>query len=268
VKAPWRRFDGAASASYVFGMRNSPLTTAIAAAVVLAGMLAAASAQDALPPLDGAPEGLQQLKPLPRDDAAPAPTPDDSLADQDDDEAEADVVPGRGAKVAPGSGAPPDRDAMLAELYAHLAKASSVEEATPIAKTIETLWLRSGSDTIGLLMRRALKAQAEQNSELAMQMLDAVVELAPDYAEGWSRRAVLYYSQDDVEHAVGDLRRALALDPNHYKALQGLAAILNESGQKKSALGAYRQLLRIYPQLPGAKQIADELRIEVEGRGI
>ncbi len=42
---------------------------------------------------------------------------------------------------------------MLAELYAHLAKAPDAEQAAPIAKTIESLWLHSGSDTIGVLMR-------------------------------------------------------------------------------------------------------------------
>lgn len=227
--------------------------------------MTAASAQDGLSVPQGTPDGLQQLEPPARD--APAPQDDDTL-ESDDDGAEAGTAPGRGADAGPAAGMALDRDGMLAELYAHLAKARSAEEAAPVAKTIETLWLRSGSDTIGLLMRRALKAHAEQKTELALQLLDAVVELAPDYAEGWSRRAVLYYSQDDIEHAAGDLRRALALDPNHYKALEGLAAILRESGQKKSALGAYRQLLLIYPFLPGAQEAADELRIEVEGRGI
>lgn len=157
---------------------------------------------------------------------------------------------------------------MLAELYAHLAKAPDSVSAEPIAKTIETLWTYTSSPTIGLLMNRAQKALAERRPELALKLLDAVVGLAPDYAEGWSRRAYLYYQQNDVEHAVGDLRRTLALDPNHYKALEGLARILSESGQKKSALGAYRQLLRINPHLPGAKEAADELTVEVEGRGI
>jgi len=161
-----------------------------------------------------------------------------------------------------------DKEHMLAELYAHLAKAPDAQQAAPIAKTIETLWLRSGSDTIGLLMHRALKAMSEQHNDLALQFLDAVVELAPDYAEGWSRRAYVYYLQNDFERSVGDLRRALALEPNHYKALEGLARILRESGQKKSALAVYQQLLRINPYLPGAKEAADELSVEVEGQGI
>lgn len=161
-----------------------------------------------------------------------------------------------------------DRDQMLAELYSHLAKAPDAEQSAPIAKTIETLWLRSGSDTIGLLMRRAFKAVEEQRMDLALQLLDAVVELGPDYAEGWSRRAYVHYLKNDYTSAVGDLRRTLALEPNHYKALEGLGRILREGGQKKSALKVYQELLRIYPHMPGAKEAADELTVEVEGQGI
>ena len=117
-------------------------------------------------------------------------------------------------------------------------------------------------------MRRGLKAVNEQRNDLALKMFDAVVELAPDYAEGWSRRAYVYYLQSDTEHAVGDLRRALALDPNHYKALDGLARILRDSGQKKSALRAYQQLLRINPFADGAKEAESALSVEVEGQGI
>jgi tetratricopeptide (TPR) repeat protein len=164
--------------------------------------------------------------------------------------------------------APPDREAVLAELYAHLAQAKDAQEAEPIAKAIEGLWAHSDSPTIGLLMARASKAVTDQRPELALKLLDAVVELSPDYAEGWNRRAYVYYMQNDVEHAAGDLRRALALDPKNYKALEGLARILRDGGQKKGALGAYQELLRIYPASPGAKDAAKELTTEVEGQGI
>lgn len=180
-----------------------------------------------------------------------------------------------GAKAmpaAPGKGVrgqdPPNRETMLQELYAHLSTARSAEEAQPIAKTIETLWLRSESDTISLLMRRALKALREDDFDLALQFLDAVVDLSPDYAEGWSRRAYVYYRKNNYEHAVGDLRRALALEPNHYRALEGLGRILRESGQKKNALKVYRQLLRIHPFMPNAQAVFEELTIEVEGQRI
>jgi tetratricopeptide (TPR) repeat protein len=276
-------------------MRNEHAPHAFAAAAAtlfLAGLqISAASAQEApaLPRAGNAPDAGITTGPVPDDPKAGPnftdPQGDDDEAKSDDQSAdqyapgerppmEAAPAPETPGPTAPDPAtkkapeAPKDKEELLAELYAHLAKAPDAEQAAEISKTIEGLWLHSGSDTIGVLMRRGIKAINEQHNELALKMLDAVVELAPDYAEGWSRRAFVYYLQNDTEHAVGDLRRALALDPNHYKALDGLARILRESGQKKSALRAYQALLRINPYADGAKQAERELSVEVEGQEI
>ena len=148
------------------------------------------------------------------------------------------------------------------------ANPTTPQRPRPSPQTIEGLWLQSGSDTVGVLMGRSAKAINEQKNDLALQLLDAVVELAPDYAEGWNRRAYVYFLQNNYEGAVGDLRRALALDPNHFKALEGLARILRDTGQKKGALQAYKQILKINPFQDGAKEAVDELAVEVEGQGI
>lgn len=234
-----------------------PRLSIFAAAIGLLVMPAAVLAQDAPSapaPLEGS-EGLKPL-PAPHNNLPPIPAPPGA------------VFPGAKPKQQATKPVPQDRDALLAELYTHLAKTRDATEAAPIAETIEGLWLQSGSDTIGLLMGRSAKAINEQKNDLALQLLDAVVELAPAYAEGWNRRAYVYFLQNNFEGAVGDLRRALALEPNHFKALEGLARILRDTGQKKSALQAYKQILKINPFQEGAKQAVEELSVEVEGQGI
>jgi len=157
---------------------------------------------------------------------------------------------------------------VLNDLYALLATADDEESAKAVADAIERVWLHSGSATIDLLMERSMKAVTDKKLDLAKKLLDNVVELAPDYTEAWNRRAYVYFVGNDVEHALGDLRRVLALDPNHFKALDGFAQILREIGQKKAALRAFRQLLDVHPYWEGAKQAVDELEREVDGQGI
>ena len=113
-----------------------------------------------------------------------------------------------------------------------------------------------------------MKAVSEKNYDLAMQLLDHVVALAPDFTEGWNRRAYVHYMKSEVDQALGDLRRTLALDPNHFKALDRLAQILREIGQKKPALKAFKQLLDVHPYWSGAQDAVDELERDVEGQGI
>lgn len=156
----------------------------------------------------------------------------------------------------------------LANLYALLATAENEDTATEIGNVIERFWLFGHGDTVFVLMQRASKALAEKNNELALKFLDAVVNLAPDYTEGWHQRAVIHYTQNDFRLALGDLRRALALDPNHYKALEGLSRIFEETDQKAAALAAHRKLMAIHPFWPDAKQRLRELEREAEGQGI
>ncbi len=175
----------------------------------------------------------------------------------------------------PGSATPPFapdtpeiRAEILKDLYTHLSQAKDSDTAAAIAGQIERLWFVSGSDTVDLLMQRALAAMNEQNLELALKLLTAVTELQPDYAEGWNRRAFVYYRMNEIERSLGDMRRALALEPKHFRALENLAGILREAGKKKAALETLRKLVEIHPHLPNVRPLIEELTREVDGQGI
>lgn len=153
----------------------------------------------------------------------------------------------------------------LSDLYAQLATAADEKAAQTFAGAIERLWQISGSDTTNLLVGRAAKAIAQDRFELAGKLLDSAVALSPDYAEVFNQRAFLRFKQGDYRSAVGDLRRVLALEPNHYKALEGLAQIWRETGNKKSAYEVMKHLLAVHPFASGAQRVVDELKREVEG---
>lgn len=162
----------------------------------------------------------------------------------------------------------PTPEQVLKELYAQLAAAKSEAAAEPLAQAIEQVWLRSGSPTVDLLIERATQALGEDDVETSLALLDAVVEIAPGYAEGWNQRAGVYFLKRDFTRSIEDLRQALTLDPNHFKAITSLAAVMQEVGDKKAALRAYRAALRVNPFLDQARRASDELSREVEGQGI
>lgn len=172
------------------------------------------------------------------------------------------------AKVPEPEDTPAQRRRSLDDLYAHLAAIGSEDEAAPLVLAIERLWLYSGSDTIDVLMERVLKAVGEQRLDLAEKLSEAIVGMAPRFAEAWNRRALVAYLRDDYAAALYALRRALALEPNHFKALDGIAHIMRETGEKKAALDAYRKLLDVHPQWSGAGEAVEELKREIEGQGI
>lgn len=161
-----------------------------------------------------------------------------------------------------------DRGKLLSDLYGQLIASKDAESAKLVAEAIEKLWLASGSDTVDLLMGRALKSVEAKEHDIALRLLDAVVAIEPSYAEGWNQRATVYYLKQDYRSSLNDLRQVLAIDPKHFKAINGLALIMQELGDKKSALSALRQGLKVHPFLGGAKQSEKELSRDVEGQGI
>jgi predicted Zn-dependent protease len=163
---------------------------------------------------------------------------------------------------------PAERDRILSDLYAQLATADDENGAKAIADSIERIWLHSGSPTVDVLFGRAMHAISQKQYDLALTFIDHVVEQAPDFTEAWSRRAFIHFQRNQVTLALGDLRRALALDPNHFKALDGLSQVLRDIGENKAAFEVLKRLQDVHPYWTGVGQAIEDLRREVEGQGI
>ncbi len=174
--------------------------------------------------------------------------------------------------VAPPGDLPPtgrgERTYNLDTLFEGLKIAPDAESAKAIEDRIWALWIVSGSDTCNLLMGRAKAAADGKDYDLAGKLLDAVIELKPGYTEAWNRRATLYFLQKDYGHALADLREVLLREPRHFGALSGIGLILQEIGDDKHALEAYRRALAIDPHLDNIGDVVKTLREKVEGRDL
>ncbi|HVI28804.1 tetratricopeptide repeat protein [Hansschlegelia sp.] len=175
------------------------------------------------------------------------------------------------APAAPAAPEPRDRAVQgqaLDELLVQLAKADEPRTAKRIAAAVQALWRRSGSDTIDLLLTRSTQAQRQSKLDVAIKLMDEVVSLKPDFAEGWNRRATLHFMAKDYDAAMLDIRQTLAREPRHFGAWLGLGRILEDSDLDAKALAAYRHVLAIYPQIEGLKKRVDDLSLKVEGQPI
>jgi tetratricopeptide (TPR) repeat protein len=153
-------------------------------------------------------------------------------------------------------------------LFGALKVAPDEASAKSIEDRIWALWLASGSDTCNLLMTRVKAALDAENYDLAIRLLDAVIEIRPKYVEAWNRRATVFFLKKDYGSALTDLRQVLAREPRHFGALAGLGAIMQDIGDEKSALEAYRRALAIDPHLKGVSEKVKSLTDKVEGRPI
>jgi tetratricopeptide (TPR) repeat protein len=161
-----------------------------------------------------------------------------------------------------------DRVQQLDGLFAALKAAPNAQIAKQIEKRIELTLAVTESDTLNLLMVRAQTTIEAREFKTAMELLDSIIQINPRYTEAWARRATLHFAQKDLYRSLADLRVVLAQEPRHYQALAGLGVILQDIGEDKRALEAYRRAIEINPHLENIPEITRRLKLKVEGRDI
>jgi tetratricopeptide (TPR) repeat protein len=161
-----------------------------------------------------------------------------------------------------------DRGRNIDFLFEALKAAPDAEIAKQVENRIWATWLASGSDTADLLMNRVKGAIEAKDTRLAIQLLGSIIEIKPDYIEAWNRRATLFFALKDYGRAMADIREVLNREPRHFGALAGLGMILEEIGESKQALEAYRKALAINPHMQRVPDQVKALTEKVEGRNI
>ena len=156
----------------------------------------------------------------------------------------------------------------LDTLFGALKVAPDEASAKAIEDRIWAIWIVSGSDTCDLLMSRVKEATDAKDYDLAIKLLDAIIAIKPDYVEAWNRRATVFYLKQDYGHALADIREVLAREPRHFGALAGLGLILQDVGDDKHALEAFRGALAVDPHLQNLSDAVKTLTEKVEGRDI
>jgi tetratricopeptide (TPR) repeat protein len=156
--------------------------------------------------------------------------------------------------------APVQKPIDLDGLFERLKNAPDAASAAFTSRAIEQRWSHSGSDTADLLMERANTALTAGDHPLAIELIDRVIFLEPNWAEGWNRRATIFFLDEDFARSAADIEEVLKLEPRHFGALMGLAGILEHIGSDRKALQTYERVLEIYPTLPAAQKGVERLK--------
>lgn len=145
-------------------------------------------------------------------------------------------------------------------------KTAEAGEAGRIETEIWIEWSKSGSPALDLLLQRGRDALELGDTQAAIEHFTAIIDQAPDFAEGWNARATAYYQAGEFGPSAADIAQVLQRNPRHFGALSGLGSILEEAGDPDRALKAYQAALAIHPHLAGVAEAVARLEAQELGQ--
>ena len=154
-------------------------------------------------------------------------------------------------------------DTRLDKLFDTLQTTTSEYEAQIVTARIWELWFQSGRPDLDNLLALGSEALNRGDFKEALDRFSGVIAEDPDFAEGWNRRATLYFMMGEYEASIADIESTLALEPRHFGALSGLGLVNIRLERIDAAIKAFEAALEVNPHLPGARQNIRLLR----GRG-
>ncbi len=144
-------------------------------------------------------------------------------------------------------------DPKLDELFQQLLTVQDQQTGDSLTDEIWAIWRDSGNPDINALMSEGITAMQSGRLNEAVRVFDQIVEMAPDFAEGWNKRATVYFFLSEYERSAADVRETLLLEPRHFGATAGLGLIFLEIQHFEGALEAFERALEINPHLIGPK---------------
>lgn len=152
------------------------------------------------------------------------------------------------------------QDKRLPGLFDKLKGTANPAEAQVVEMMIWQIWAEAGDGATDSLMQLGLGAMQAGDLPGALSLFDAVTARAPNFAEGWNKRATILFMMGAMEKSAEDVARVLALEPRHFGALSGLGLINSHLQREEAAIAAFEQALKVNPHMPGVKINLDELR--------
>jgi tetratricopeptide (TPR) repeat protein len=148
----------------------------------------------------------------------------------------------------------------LDDLFARLRLATAPTEIEALQNGIWQIWLTTGDIAMDKELEAGMRALQAGDHTVAIKHFSTIVQLNPNFAEAWNKRATAYYLRGEYRASLNDIAETLRREPRHFGALWGQASILRQLGDFKRALNVLERLHLLCPHLPGLQEQLFSLR--------
>ena len=151
------------------------------------------------------------------------------------------------------------KDSRLNELFEKLYLSSSNLESSIIISDIWEIWSIIENPNVQQLYNKAKLQMDNGEFQSAIQLFTKVININPEFAEAWNKRATTYFLMGDFDKSISDIEKTLILEPRHFGALDGLAEIYLLKKDLIKAAATYKKILEIIPSSTKSKDRLDKI---------
>ncbi len=159
-------------------------------------------------------------------------------------------------------------DSRLDKMFNQLRTVPDIGNGLIVQAKIWEIWSKTRNDAVSKLIENGRIAMAKSEFQDALGIFDQIIEIAPDFAEGWNKRATVNYLVGDYKESLADIEQTLKLEPRHFGALSGRGLCYLELDNLPKALDAFEAALDINPWLQDARLYVEELNRVLQQQSI
>ena len=145
-------------------------------------------------------------------------------------------------------------DARLEDLFDILSTTESDVQINKVTSNIWDIWYETNDPSIEADFYRGLESMRTGDLMMAVVFFTRVIDKNPNFAEGWNKRATVYYMLGKFDASMMDIHETLKLEPRHFGAMDGMGLIFIHLEQFDQAIDIYDQMLKIFPNNSSTKQ--------------
>ena len=154
-----------------------------------------------------------------------------------------------------------DRDIRLNQLFEQLKKSNNASLAFEIEMKIWNIWSTHPThDSLTQSLAKGSGLISKGELEAAYKIFSTIIESAPDWAEGWNKRATVLYLMGRYQESLKDIDEVLKRESRHFGALSGQGLVQTELKNYEKAIKSYQAVQKIYPSIRSAKVMIPQLR--------
>jgi len=122
------------------------------------------------------------------------------------------------------------------------------------------IWQRSGDREVDALLQHGIGLMGLGLHEEAAATFTEVIARAPEFAEGWNKRATVYYLMGEYDRSLADCEEVIRRNPIHFGALSGFGLIYLEKGDLERAARYFERALAVNPNMTQIERVLERLR--------